>query len=82
MEVSIRPLRPEDERRVAAFHGRLAERSIYQRYFHLLSLDQRVAHDRLLRVCFGDYNREIALDDADQGGYGLNEHVQLYAVIR
>jgi acetyltransferase len=26
-----------------------------------MSLDQRVSHDRLLRVCFGDYNREIAL---------------------
>ena len=60
-EVIIRPIRPEDERMIAAFHARLSERSIYQRYFHLLCLDQRVAHDRLLRVCFGDYNREIAL---------------------
>ncbi|MGH9647096.1 MAG: bifunctional acetate--CoA ligase family protein/GNAT family N-acetyltransferase, partial [Bryobacteraceae bacterium] len=60
-EVMIRPIRPEDERMTAAFHARLSERSIYQRYFHLLSLDQRVAHDRLLRVCFGDYDREIAL---------------------
>jgi len=60
-EVMIRPIRPEDERMIATFHAKLSERSIYQRYFHLLSLDQRVAHDRLLRVCFGDYNREIAL---------------------
>jgi acetyltransferase len=57
----IRPIRPEDEGLIARFHARLSERSIYQRYFHLLSLDQRVSHDRLLRVCFGDYNREIAL---------------------
>jgi acetyltransferase len=60
-EVMIRPIRPEDEGLIARFHARLSERSIYQRYFHLLSLDQRVSHDRLLRVCFGDYNREIAL---------------------
>jgi len=61
MEVIIRPIRPEDERMVVTFHAHLSERSVYQRYFHLLSLDQRVSHDRLLRVCFGDYNREIAL---------------------
>ena len=60
-EVLIRPIRPEDEPLIVAFHAKLSERSIYQRYFHLLSLDQRVAHDRLVRVCFGDYNREIAL---------------------
>ena len=60
-EVIIRPIRPEDERLIVAFHAKLSERSIYQRYFHLLSLDQRVSHDRLVRVCFGDYNREIAL---------------------
>jgi acetyltransferase len=60
-EVMIRPIRPEDERLIAGFHAKLSERSIYQRYFHLLSLDQRVAHDRLVRVCFGDYDREIAL---------------------
>ena len=60
-EVNIRPIRPEDERLIAGFHTKLSERSIYQRYFHMLSLDQRIAHDRLVRVCFGDYDREIAL---------------------
>jgi len=60
-EVNIRPIRPEDERLIASFHAKLSERSIYQRYFHLLTLDQRISHDRLLRVCFGDYDREIAL---------------------
>jgi acetyltransferase len=60
-EVNISPIRPEDERLIASFHTRLSERSIYQRYFHMLSLDQRTAHDRLVRVCFGDYDREIAL---------------------
>jgi acetyltransferase len=60
-EVIIRPIRPEDERLIVHFHAKLSERSIYQRYFHLLTLDHRVSHDRLVRVCFGDYDREIAL---------------------
>jgi len=59
--VLIRPIRPEDEPLIVRFHAQLSERSIYRRYFHLLTLDQRVAHDRLVRICFGDYDREIAL---------------------
>jgi len=66
-EILIRPIRPEDEPLIARFHARLSERSVYQRYFHLMNLDQRVAHDRLVRVCFGDYDREIALV-AELGG--------------
>lgn len=60
-EVLIRPIRPEDEPLMVRFHETLSERSIYQRYFHLLTLDRRIAHERLVRVCFGDYSREIAL---------------------
>jgi acetyltransferase len=60
-EVTLRPIRPEDEGLIVRFHNRLSEKSIYQRYFHLLSLDQRIAHDRLVRICFADYDREIAL---------------------
>lgn len=60
-EVLIRPIRPEDERLMIGFHAKLSEKSIYQRYFHLLTLDQRTSHERLVRVCFGDYDREIAL---------------------
>jgi acetyltransferase len=66
-EILIRPIRPDDEPSIARFHARLSERSVYQRYFHLMKLDQRVAHDRLVRVCFGDYDREIALV-AELGG--------------
>ena len=60
-EVLIRPIRPEDEPLVARFHAKLSERSVYQRYFHLMGLDQRTSHDRLIRTCFNDYDREIAL---------------------
>jgi acetyltransferase len=60
-EVIIRPVRPEDEPLMVTFHGTLSERTVYQRYFSSLSLSRRVAHDRLLRICFGGYDREIVL---------------------
>jgi acetyltransferase len=31
------------------------------RYFHVIGYNQRVAHQRLTRICFIDYDREIAL---------------------
>jgi acetyltransferase len=59
--VDIRPIRPEDEPMMVAFHERLSERSVYFRYFHLLNLSQRTAHERLTRICFIDYDRGMAL---------------------
>jgi acetyltransferase len=43
------------------FHQPLSEQSVYQRYFGVLKLSQRTAHERLTRICFNDYDREIAL---------------------
>ena len=43
------------------FHETLSERSVYLRYFHMIKLSQRVSHERLTRICFNDYDREIAL---------------------
>lgn len=60
-EVTIRPIRPEDEPLMVEFHGTLSESSVYLRYFHMQRLDDRVAHDRLVRKCFIDYDREVAL---------------------
>jgi acetyltransferase len=60
-EVTIRPIRPEDEPLMVRFHEGLSERSVYLRYFHLMNLSQRVAHERLTRICFIDYDREMAL---------------------
>ena len=60
-EFLIRPIRPEDESLVVDFHGRLSNESVYQRYFAKLGYEQRIAHERLVRVCFTDYDREIAL---------------------
>lgn len=59
--VTIRPIRPEDEPLVVEFHKRLSEQSVYFRYFRVMDYRQRVAHERLTRICFIDYDREIAL---------------------
>jgi acetyltransferase len=59
-ELCIRPIRPEDETLLIDFHRSLSERSIYQRYFENLGLDRRIAHERRIRVCFTDYDRELA----------------------
>ncbi len=59
--VTVRPIRPEDEPLLVKFHETLSEESVYYRYFSQLKLDQRVAHERLTRMCFNDYDREIAL---------------------
>jgi acetyltransferase len=59
--VTIRPIRPEDEPLMVKFHESLSEQSVYMRYFHMLNLSQRTAHERLTRICFIDYDREMAL---------------------
>jgi acetyltransferase len=59
--VTIRPIRPEDEPLMVKFHESLSEQSVYMRYFHMLNLSQRTAHERLTRICFIDYDRELAL---------------------
>jgi acetyltransferase len=58
---TIRPIRPEDEPFMVRFHESLSEQSVYTRYFHMLGLSQRTAHERLTRICFIDYDRELAL---------------------
>lgn len=60
-KIMIRPIRPEDEPAMAKFHGLLSNETVYLRYFHMAKLDTRVAHDRLVRKCFIDYDREMAL---------------------
>ncbi len=59
--VTIRPIRPEDEPIMIDFHTKLSERTVYLRYFQPLKLSQRTAHERLTRICFNDYDREMAL---------------------
>jgi len=58
---NIRPIRPEDEPLMVKFHNMLSERSVRMRYTQVIALSERVAHDRLVRACFNDYDRELAL---------------------
>jgi len=73
--VTIRPIRPEDEPLMVKFHQSLSEQSVYLRYFHMIGLSQRVAHERLIRICFIDYDREMALvaerQNADTGAHEI-----------
>ncbi len=61
LAVTIRPIRPEDEPLIVTFHQTVSEESIYLRYFHLIKFQARIAHERLTRICFIDYDQEMAL---------------------
>lgn len=61
LEVLIRPILPLDEPKIVQFHKELSENSVRQRFFEFVSLDKRIAHERLMRICFNDFDREIAL---------------------
>jgi acetyltransferase len=67
----IRPIRPEDEPMLVKFHQTLSESSVNMRYLSPMLLGERVAHERLSRLCFIDYDREMALvargEDPDTG---------------
>lgn len=64
--VLIRPIRPEDEPLMIHFHQSLSEQSIYYRFFRSITYDRRVEHERLSKICFLDYDREIALVAIDE----------------
>ena len=59
--VDIRPIMPEDEPMMIEFHRKLSEESVYMRYFSSMKFTTRVAHNRLIRVCHVDYDRDMAL---------------------
>ncbi len=61
VQVTIRPIRAEDEPLMVKLHHMLSAGTVYSRYFSFLKLEQRTAHERLARLCFIDYDREMAL---------------------
>jgi acetyltransferase len=71
--VTIRPIRPEDEPLMVQFHQSLSEESVYLRYAHTVKLTKRIAHERLTRICFIDYDREMVLA-ADYKNPETSEH--------
>ena len=74
-QLVIRPIRPEDEPALVQFHGTLSERSVALRYFHVMTLSTRVAHERLTRICFIDYDREMALVAEYQDAHTGNREI-------
>jgi acetyltransferase len=75
--LALRPVRPDDESLLVAFHRTLGEDSVRLRYLHPFKLDERTAHERLVRVCFGDYDRELALVVERTSPEGAREIVAL-----
>ena len=73
--IAVRPIRPEDEPKLVEFHASLSEESVYLRYAGFMKLDGRVAHDRLARICFIDYDREMALVALRSTPDGLSSEV-------
>ena len=61
MEFLFRAIRPEDEPLMIPFHESLSERTVQLRYFTPMNLRQRTSHERLSRIVFIDYDREMAL---------------------
>jgi acetyltransferase len=59
--LTLRPIRPEDEPLMRPFHAKLSDQSVYTRYMYAFRLADRIAHERLSRMCFIDYLREMAL---------------------
>ena len=60
-EVTLRPICPADEPLMVEFHKTLSDRSVYMRYFCSLPLRTRVAHDRLVHICFVDEDEQFAV---------------------
>jgi acetyltransferase len=60
-QVTIRPIRSDDELMMVKFHETLSDRTVYMRYFTSLSLSRRTAHERLVRICTVDYEHEMVL---------------------
>ncbi|MFQ3680368.1 MAG: bifunctional acetate--CoA ligase family protein/GNAT family N-acetyltransferase [Pseudanabaenaceae cyanobacterium] len=80
LPVTLRPIRPEDEPLLVAFHRLLSAESVYMRYAHMLNLPSRISHDRLTRICFIDYDREMVLVAVGQDP--ATEAPQLWGVAR
>lgn len=71
--MTVRPIRLEDEPMMVRFHATLSDLSVRRRYFQAMGLSHRTDHDRLIRVCFNDYDRELAtvVESRDPANGGL-----------
>ena len=60
-DVIIRPIRPEDEPAIIDFHKELSKEAVKARYFTEMSYEERTTHERMIRICHADYDKEILL---------------------
>jgi acetyltransferase len=81
--VTLRPIRPEDEPLMVQFHETLSARSVYLRWLHMLNLSRMTAHEEMIRMCFIDYDREMALvADYDNSQTGQHEIIGVGRLIK
>lgn len=66
-ELVLRPIRPEDEPKMAAFHAGMEGQASYKQYLRRLRLPEGGGHEKLLRLCMNDFDRQITLV-AEAGG--------------
>ena len=78
--VFIRPIRPEDEPLTVDFHKSLSEETAHLRYFGFLKGEALISHERLVQICYSDYDREINLV-AERIQPGWNQR-QIIAIAR
>ncbi|HEY5984556.1 MAG TPA: bifunctional acetate--CoA ligase family protein/GNAT family N-acetyltransferase [Anaerolineales bacterium] len=71
--ITIRPILPEDEPLLVAFHKNLSDQSVYMRYMQPMMLTERVVHERLARIAHSDYDREITLVAEGQDNKGARQ---------
>ncbi len=60
-EFLLRPIRPDDESKMRQFHLDLSLETVRQSYLKAINYEERVVHEKLQRICFNDYDREIAI---------------------
>jgi acetyltransferase len=60
-ELTLRPIRPEDEPKMAAFHAGMEGQASYKQYLQRLRLPGDGGHEKLLRLCMNDFDRQITL---------------------
>ncbi|MBP8130537.1 MAG: bifunctional acetate--CoA ligase family protein/GNAT family N-acetyltransferase [Candidatus Hydrogenedentes bacterium] len=74
--ITFRPIRPEDEPLMVAFHEALSDDSVYYRFLVPVPLSLRVQHETLAGMCSIDYSRDMGIvAEREHPGTGAPEIV-------
>lgn len=78
--VTLRPSRAEDEPEIIDFQKELSEETVRARYFTELSYEERTSHERMIRICHADYDKEILLIAKKEGKiYGVTRLTKIHS---